>query len=223
VPRNCKDSLDMKIPWHQNSPTNLIKLNLLTLWIHRGYEHEVAQGVVVNKYRAIMQWPLAGANRRCHYGPHMRLNPGPRGEKQAYNELMRSIHDQSCCATRNVAQHDWSWMGPFIKHSYAERKWAHGRLHASSVKINLPGWYFGTYTAKENDSFRWSLQPSLTAFNSRRAGRPGVDSRQGQDYSVLHSIHTASGVHQASYPMRIGGNFPGGKAAGAWSRPPTSI
>jgi hypothetical protein len=23
------------------------------------------------------------------------------------------IHDQSCCTTRNVAQHDWSCMGPF--------------------------------------------------------------------------------------------------------------
>jgi hypothetical protein len=24
-----------------------------------------------------------------------------------------TIHDQSCCTTRNVAQHDWSCMGPF--------------------------------------------------------------------------------------------------------------
>jgi hypothetical protein len=24
-----------------------------------------------------------------------------------------TIHDQSCCPTRNVAQHDWSCMGPF--------------------------------------------------------------------------------------------------------------
>jgi hypothetical protein len=30
--------------------------------------------------------------------------------------LMRPIHGQSCCATRNVAQHDWSCMGPLREH-----------------------------------------------------------------------------------------------------------
>jgi hypothetical protein len=35
-----------------------------------------------------------------------------------------------------------------------------------------------------------------------------------QDFSV-HSFQTDSGAHPATYPMRIGGSFPGGNAAGA--------
>jgi hypothetical protein len=44
-----------------------------------------------------------------------------------------------------------------------------------------------------------------------------------QDYSVLCSVQTDSGVHPASYPVGTGGSFPGGKAAGPWSWPLTSI
>jgi hypothetical protein len=33
--------------------------------------------------------------------------------------------------------------------------------------------------------------------------------------SLLHVVQTGSGAHVASYPMGIGGSFPGGKAAGA--------
>jgi hypothetical protein len=36
-----------------------------------------------------------------------------------------------------------------------------------------------------------------------------------RDFSLLHSIHTASGAHPASYPMGTGGSFAGCKAAGA--------
>jgi len=32
---------------------------------------------------------------------------------------------------------------------------------------------------------------------------------------VHHCVQTASGARPASYPMGTGGNFPGGKAAGA--------
>jgi hypothetical protein len=32
--------------------------------------------------------------------------------------------------------------------------------------------------------------------------------------SVLHVVHTGSGVHPTSYPMGTGDSFPGGKAAG---------
>jgi hypothetical protein len=38
-----------------------------------------------------------------------------------------------------------------------------------------------------------------------------------------HCIQTGSGAHPASYPMGTGGSFPGGKAAGAWGWPLTSI
>jgi hypothetical protein len=44
-----------------------------------------------------------------------------------------------------------------------------------------------------------------------------------QDFCLLYSIQTGSEAHPPSYPMDIGGSFPGGKAAGAWSWPLTSI
>jgi len=42
-------------------------------------------------------------------------------------------------------------------------------------------------------------------------------------FSLRHRVQTASGAHPASYSMGIGGVFPRGKAAGAWSWPLTSI
>jgi hypothetical protein len=50
----------------------------------------------------------------------------------------------------------------------------------------------------------------------------GVRVPVGQEFSLLHVVHTGSGAHPASYPMGIGDYFSGGKAAGAWSRPLTS-
>jgi hypothetical protein len=41
----------------------------------------------------------------------------------------------------------------------------------------------------------------------------------GREISFLHIDQTGSGTHPASYPMRMGGAFPEGKAAGAWSWP----
>jgi hypothetical protein len=37
------------------------------------------------------------------------------------------------------------------------------------------------------------------------------------DFSLLHSIQSDSGVHPASYKVVTGGSFPGGKAATAWT------
>jgi hypothetical protein len=34
------------------------------------------------------------------------------------------------------------------------------------------------------------------------------------NFSLLHHVHTGSGVHLVSYPMGTEGSFPGGKAAG---------
>jgi hypothetical protein len=42
------------------------------------------------------------------------------------------------------------------------------------------------------------------------------------NFSRHHRVQTGSGVHPASYPMGTRGSFPEGKAAGAWSWPPTS-
>jgi hypothetical protein len=51
-------------------------------------------------------------------------------------------------------------------------------------------------------------------FYTLRAGRPGIDSRQGHDFSLLHSIQTGSGTHTASYPMNTGHLSPGVKRPG---------
>jgi hypothetical protein len=43
------------------------------------------------------------------------------------------------------------------------------------------------------------------------------------NFSLRHHVQTGSGVHPASYPMGTGSSFTGGKAAGAWNWPLTSI
>jgi hypothetical protein len=43
------------------------------------------------------------------------------------------------------------------------------------------------------------------------------------NFSLHHRIQNGSGAHPASYPMDTKESFPGGKAAGAWSWPLTSI
>jgi hypothetical protein len=46
----------------------------------------------------------------------------------------------------------------------------------------------------------------------------GVQFLSGRrDFFLLHSIHTRSGAHPASYPAGNGGSFPGGEAAGVSS------
>jgi hypothetical protein len=49
-----------------------------------------------------------------------------------------------------------------------------------------------------------------------------LETRQGQEFSLLYVVQTGSGVHPTSYPIVTGGSFPRGKAAGAWSWPLTS-
>jgi hypothetical protein len=43
------------------------------------------------------------------------------------------------------------------------------------------------------------------------------------NFSLHHCVQNDSEAHPASYPMGTRGSFPGGKAAGAWSWPLTSI
>jgi hypothetical protein len=43
------------------------------------------------------------------------------------------------------------------------------------------------------------------------------------NFSLHHHVQNGSGANPASYPMDTRGSFPGGKAAGAWSWPVTSI
>jgi hypothetical protein len=47
--------------------------------------------------------------------------------------------------------------------------------------------------------------------NELRAGRPGLDSRQGHDVSLLRRVQTGSVAHPTSYPMGTGGSFRGDK------------
>jgi hypothetical protein len=43
-----------------------------------------------------------------------------------------------------------------------------------------------------------------------------------RDFSRLHRVQTGYSFNQASYPMAIGGSFPGVKTAGSWSWPMSS-
>jgi hypothetical protein len=43
------------------------------------------------------------------------------------------------------------------------------------------------------------------------------------NFSLHHRIQNGCGARPASYPIGTRGSFPGGKAAGAWSWPLTSI
>jgi hypothetical protein len=43
----------------------------------------------------------------------------------------------------------------------------------------------------------------------------GVRVPVGQEFSLLHAVHTGSGVHPTSYKMGTGGSILGGKASGA--------
>jgi hypothetical protein len=57
----------------------------------------------------------------------------------------------------------------------------------------------------------------MSAFNSITI--PG----RGWEFFSHHRVQNGSGAHPASNPMGTRGSFPGGKAAGAWSWPLTSI
>jgi hypothetical protein len=51
----------------------------------------------------------------------------------------------------------------------------------------------------------------------------GIRSPAGEEKFSLHRVQTGSGAHPASYPVGTGTCFTGGKAAGAWSWPLTSV
>jgi hypothetical protein len=52
-------------------------------------------------------------------------------------------------------------------------------------------------------AYPWSL-------DGLRAGQPGLDSRQGQDVSLLHNVQTGFGARPASYPVSTGALSLGG-------------
>jgi hypothetical protein len=50
-----------------------------------------------------------------------------------------------------------------------------------------------------------------------------LDDAGAGNFYLRHSVQNDSGAHPASYPMGTRSSFPGGKAAGVWSWPLTSI
>jgi hypothetical protein len=64
-----------------------------------------------------------------------------------------------------------------------------------------------------------SVQQMVTGWTTKGSE---LASRWDQAFSLLHVVQPGPRAHPVSYPMGIGGSFPGGKAAGAWSWPLTS-
>jgi hypothetical protein len=75
----------------------------------------------------------------------------------------------------------------------------------------------GLLLAELLTSYQWhSARP--------RAGRLVVRVPVGtRNFSLNHCVQTGSGAHPASYPIGTRGSIPGGKEAGAWSLPLTSV
>jgi len=72
----------------------------------------------------------------------------------------------------------------------------------------------------------WILHRIMSWLKSNDHRRSSVSIKtRGNDeiFSLHHCAQTGSGAYPASYPMGNRGSFPGGKAAGAWSWPLTSI
>jgi hypothetical protein len=56
------------------------------------------------------------------------------------------------------------------------------------------------------------ITPVSVELHGLRARHPGLDSRQGQDVSLLHNVQTGSRAHHASYPVSPGGSSGGKKS-----------
>jgi hypothetical protein len=63
---------------------------------------------------------------------------------------------------------------------------------------------------------------SLYRNRIRADGRGSITGR-GNDFCLLQSVETGSGVHQTSYAMSTECSFPGGKAVAALCSPLTSM
>jgi hypothetical protein len=91
------------------------------------------------------------------------------------------------------------------------------------------------YLAELSPAFRVSFPASI--FIKSRDSSVGIALGYGLDdrgcrvrfpaaagnFSLHHRVQNSSGAHPASYPMGTRGSFFGGKTAGAWSWPLTSI
>jgi hypothetical protein len=72
--------------------------------------------------------------------------------------------------------------------------------------------FWGPLSGREAEIQRVFLSPLCPwRLGGLRAGQPGLDSRKGQDVSLLHKVQTCSGAHPASYSVSTGGSFSGGR------------
>jgi hypothetical protein len=78
------------------------------------------------------------------------------------------------------------------------------------------------YTFPSNKSRDFSVGIALGYGLGDRGSRVWFPEEAG-NFSLHQRVQNGSGAHPASYPMGTRGSFPGGKAAGAWSWPLTSI
>jgi hypothetical protein len=94
-------------------------------------------------------------------------------------------------------------------------------LRFSFLSLSSPFSFFPSFCRHifSCNLFCFIFFPHLSEYLSRYsdripAGRPGFDSRQEQDFSMLHRVQTGSGAHPASCTVGTGGSFPRGKATG---------
>jgi hypothetical protein len=91
------------------------------------------------------------------------------------------------------------------------------------VSYNIPPlfWAITDYLSKEDllNTYRRSCPLNCIVLNDEASNRYKLIIVQ----LIYYRVQTGSGAHLASYPMGTRGSFPGGKAAGAWSWPLTSI
>jgi hypothetical protein len=96
-------------------------------------------------------------------------------------------------------------------------------IHLCWLSKNLPrqqklNWSNGHYFISYFFSILIALGYGLDDRGSRVLFPAGAGT-----FSLHHRVQNGSGAHPASYPMSTRGSFAGGKAAGAWSWPLTSI
>jgi hypothetical protein len=104
------------------------------------------------------------------------------------------------------------------------KRWARLRLsqpRCDSQVWSIPrfdrGFQIHLYQWLPNTGIPWAYAKCLWAFAEKNAYW------QIWNFSLHYRVQNCSGAHPASYPMGTRGSFPGGKAAGAWSWPLTSI
>jgi hypothetical protein len=74
-----------------------------------------------------------------------------------------------------------------------------------------------------NEQEPWSLSPYSAGLRAGRSGSRVRFPAGAGNLSLHHRVQNGSGAHPASYPMVTRDSFRGGKEAGAWSWPITSI